>query len=67
MRTMTEQNAPKRVMNRRQAAAYLGVSTNTLVRWFQKNAGPAMLRIGKRRYYSREVLDQWLKSHSAVG
>ena len=43
------------------AAAYLGVHANTLIRWRQENKGPAFSRYGTRVVYRKEDLDGWLQ------
>jgi DNA-binding transcriptional MerR regulator len=49
-----------KLLNQRKAADLMGVSAKTLSRWAQVNAGPPRLRIGKRYFYTREIVVQWL-------
>ena len=51
-------------MNACRAAQFLGVSRQTLRRWIRQSAGPPRVRKGKRYYYVREVLKEWLKSNA---
>jgi excisionase family DNA binding protein len=44
------------------AARFLGVSRETLRRWINQSDGPPRVRKGKRYYFCREVLKEWLKS-----
>lgn len=43
------------------AARYLGIGRVTLYQLLKTNDGPPSLRIGKRRLFRREALDNWLK------
>jgi hypothetical protein len=46
------------------AALFLGVDEGTLRRWVRKGEGAPRCRKGKRFYYVREVLVEWLKSNA---
>jgi hypothetical protein len=48
-------NIQKRGLSKEEAAEYLGISVNTLVRH-----GPPATKIGDRVVYDRRVLDRWL-------
>ena len=52
------------LMPQHKAAAFIGVSSETMRRWNFRHRGPPHIRIGKRRYYSREMLLQWVQSVS---
>ena len=43
-------------------AAELGISVRTLVRWRRYRDGPTITRIGRRVYYHRAAIDDWLSS-----
>jgi len=43
------------------AARYLGIGRVTLYNLIKTNTGPASLKIGKRRLFRRDALDQWMK------
>lgn len=45
-----------------QAAKFLGVTEDTLCRWNKAKNGPPRRLIGKRFYYQRSSLTQWLES-----
>ena len=49
----------------RQAADFLGVSEGTIYRWNHAKNGPPRRLIGKRYYYQRALLTQWLESPPA--
>jgi hypothetical protein len=46
------------------AARFLGVNRVTLRRWINRGDGPPRVRKGKRFYYVREVLKDWLKANA---
>lgn len=46
------------------AAQFLGVNRYTLRRWINSGEGPPRVRKGKRYYFVREVLKEWLKSNA---
>lgn len=52
------------LLTKRAAAKLLGVSERTLRRWELGNVGPPTLAVGKRRWFARDVLRQWLKARS---
>ena len=43
-----------------EAAAYLGLSPWTLIKWRANGKGPALIRLGSRIQYRREDLDSYL-------
>jgi len=45
-----------------QAAAYLGLSPNTLNRWRYTGDGPRFVKLGRAVRYRREELDDWVAS-----
>lgn len=53
-------------LSRRDAAAFLGVTTGTLARWAVQGKGPRYARSGKTRgkvWYSVADLAAWLEAH----
>ncbi len=52
----------KPFLSRKETAFYLGVHVNTLDR-----ANLPCSKVGRRKVFSRILLDQWLKSHSTGG
>ena len=46
------------------AAQFLGVSRQVLRRWNKAGLGPPRRRIGRRYYYARVLLVEWLKSNA---
>jgi excisionase family DNA binding protein len=45
-----------------QAAAYLGLSPNTLNRWRYTGDGPRFVKLGRAVRYRIEDLDEWVAS-----
>jgi predicted DNA-binding transcriptional regulator AlpA len=41
-------------------AQEIGVSKATLVSWRQKQIGPAYTKLGKRVFYQRAAIQQWI-------
>lgn len=48
-------------MNAREAARFCGVDRHVFERWIQTKKGPPRRLIGKRFYYQRIYLTQWLE------
>jgi hypothetical protein len=49
-----------KLLSQRKTAKLMGISCETLRRWSILNTGPPRLKIGKRYYYTREIVTQWL-------
>jgi hypothetical protein len=56
----------RKLLNRTAAAEMLGISVDTLRRWALKHEGPPQIRVGKRHYYTPEIIQQWVKSMSVA-
>lgn len=54
----------REVMGVREAAAYLGVSRDTLYKYISKNRIPAF-RLGNRWKVKKTVLDRWMEAESS--
>jgi excisionase family DNA binding protein len=54
------------VMDVREAADYLGVSSDTLYKYLSSGQIPAF-RLGSRWRFKKTVLDQWMESQSHLG
>ena len=54
------------LLNGAKAAEILGISQDTLRRWAVDNKGPARIRVGKRYYYTAEIIRQWIKAMSVA-
>lgn len=52
---------PREIMNRHQAAAYLGIGISTLAKW--KIPHP---KIGKLSLYRKKDIDEWLANQTFV-
>lgn len=61
---MPHDDAPE-VMNVRQAAAYLGVSADTLYKHLSEGTIPAF-RLGQRWRFKKSVLDGWMEGQSGA-
>lgn len=57
----------KKLLNRTEAATYLGVNRRTLRNWEEKNYGPKPTRVPSGQpYYSRDALDAFVANfHSS--
>jgi hypothetical protein len=57
------------LLTREQAAAVVGISPNTLRRWYAANRGPAVVKIGTARgsrvRYPRRLLLEWAANPGA--
>lgn len=47
-------------MNQRQAAAYLGVSAGTIIRWEKASIDFPTIYIEGSKHYSKTALDEWM-------
>lgn len=64
---MLDSNTPIRLLNEREVAALLGVSTATIRRWRLLSVGPKFLKLGAAVRYREEDLSRWLESRPAGG
>jgi hypothetical protein len=48
-------------LTRRDAATYLGFSEKTLAMWAVSGKGPSSVLVGSRRFYFKEVLDDYVQ------
>ncbi len=57
--------APKPILadwiERAELARELGVTQDTLARWASDGTGPPMVRVGRRVFYRRAAVREWLK------
>jgi hypothetical protein len=63
----TETTAPARSQNllagwvsRQKLANELGVTVDTLGRWQRQRSGPACIKAGRKVFYQRSTVDNWL-------
>lgn len=56
-----------RLLNDKQVAALLGVSTATIRRWRLLSRGPKFLKLGAAVRYREDDLTRWLESRPAGG
>ncbi|GAA3765227.1 helix-turn-helix domain-containing protein [Terriglobus aquaticus] len=59
------QIVPREVMDIRQAAAYLGISADSLYRYASEGVVPAF-KLGNRWRFKRDLLDRWMERESGV-
>jgi predicted DNA-binding transcriptional regulator AlpA len=53
-------------LNRAQLAAELGICMRTLIRWEAQGDAPPITKLGRRPYFRRAAVDQWLASRERV-
>lgn len=53
-------------LNVKRAAAYLGISKNTLYVWRHRREGPPSFRMGGRVMYRVTALDEWIACQEAA-
>jgi hypothetical protein len=49
-------------ISRRMLAVELGVSVDTLARWETRRIGPICVRIGRKVFYRRGAVQEWLRA-----
>jgi len=49
-------------ISRRMLAVELGVSVDTLARWETRRIGPVCVRIGRKVFYRRGAVQEWLRA-----
>jgi excisionase family DNA binding protein len=57
----------KELLTPAEAAEYLKVHRNTLLRWRQSGTGPPAIQMGRQWRYRRAALDQWLSEGETGG
>ena len=62
---ISAQTALREVMDIRQAAAYLGISADSLYRYASEGVVPAF-KLGNRWRFKRDLLDRWMERESGV-
>ena len=56
-----ESDMPQQLFTPHELAAYLEISTRTLIRWRQQRIGPAWVRAGHHVRYRAQDVDEWLR------
>lgn len=56
----------REVMDIRQAAEYLGISSDSLYKYASENVIPAF-KLGNRWRFKRSLLDSWMEQQSSLG
>ena len=64
-------NLPRRpqdrnLLNRREAAEYLGISVSSLAHWSRARLGPELRMIGRSSYYHFFDLNLWLAARAGT-
>lgn len=54
-------------ISRADLALQLGVSEDTLRRWDALRSGPPCIRAGRKSYYRRSAVIEWLEDQEAAG
>ena len=54
-------------VEREDLAAELDVTVRTLVRWASSGFGPPYVKIGRKVWYRRQAVDEWLRTMEAKG
>jgi predicted DNA-binding transcriptional regulator AlpA len=52
------------LLNANQTAAFLGISRHSLRLWILLDRAPPRIRVGKRYYWTEEMLMQWARTLS---
>lgn len=63
---MAVASAVREVMDIRQAAEYLGISSDTLYRYASEGFVPAF-KLGNRWRFKKSLLDSWMEQQSGAG
>jgi len=59
-RAFQQQQPISPLMDRKNAATYVGVKEQTLAKWAMDGTGPAPTKIGSRSLYRKEILDEYI-------
>ena len=57
----------ERHFTRKEAAAYLGVTTHSFARWASEKSGPAYYKLGGKTWYRQCDLDEFVESRRRGG
>jgi hypothetical protein len=57
---------PEQKLDRKAAAAYIGVSDRTLENWAVRGGGPRFIKASRRVIYRRRDLDAWLNARERL-
>jgi predicted DNA-binding transcriptional regulator AlpA len=49
-----------------QVAGLIGISSKQLRIWVLENRAPPRIRVGKRYYWHKEMVNQWIKAMAAA-
>ena len=52
------------LLDRKEAAAYLGLKEQTLAKWAMDGIGVAPTKIGSRSMYRKEILDEFISQNT---
>jgi predicted DNA-binding transcriptional regulator AlpA len=53
-------------ISREQLARALGLTADTLSRWEARRQGPPCTRIGRKTFYRRAAIQEWIRSQEQV-
>lgn len=51
----------RELMTTENAAQFLGVKPNTLIKWRHQGTGPTFVKLGRSVRYEPDVLERWVK------
>lgn len=54
------------LISREQLGLELGLKPDTLARWEARHEGPPVTRIGRRGYYRRAAVEDWIRAQEMV-
>jgi excisionase family DNA binding protein len=54
------------LLNDSEAAEYLRLQRQTMAAWRCRGRGPSFIRVGRRVYYKKSTLDEWLERQTVV-
>lgn len=53
-------------LSEKQLAKELGVAVSTLRRWHARRIGPPRSAVGRKFYYSRQKLEEWIEAKTLI-
>lgn len=54
-------------MSREELATELGVQPKTLAKWQNQRIGPPLVKIGRKVWYRKEAVQEWLRKQEGFG
>lgn len=66
MQSLVKEGIALKLICQSEAARLLGVSRVTLLKWRRKNMAPECIKQGKRRYFTREMIESWIRARAGA-